>query len=459
MVPIIIICYNNYIYVKNIIDQLIKINEKYLQNIIIINNNSNCNKTTDFLNNIKIKVINNDNNGPWISEYVNKHIYDILPDKFILTDPDLELNSNLPENFIEIMIELSNKYNPKKIGFAIKIDDINEMNDNIHIEHEKDFWKDKIVDDKYELYKASIDTTFCLINKEGIENYNIRIAGDFTCRHLPWYKNNNLLNIFETFLMYNNTNYYYVNNNKYNISTNSKNILKNIENNYLQIYKNNETFFIKNENSNKNLDFWKNIYNNWEKETFEIFDRYLDSNKIFIDIGGWIGATCIYGSRKSKSVIVVEADINSFKDLKENCLLNSKNIITINKAIYNVDDIDMYFGSNNYLNNSQLNDSTSQIHFNSTNETSYKIKTITIKKIIENYNIKSDDISLIKVDIEGGEEFILEDLYNIKKEYNTPIYVSFHYNWWNDKNLFRFDFLSIQNIELIQQYPFISILL
>ena len=95
--------------------------------------------------------------------------------------------------------------------------------------------------------------------------------------------------------------------------------------------------------------------------------------------------------------------------MEENCLLNSKNIITVNKVIYNVDDIDIDFGCNNYLNNSQLNDSTSQIHFNSTNETSYKIKTITIKKIIENYNIKYHDISLIKVDIEGGEEFILED--------------------------------------------------
>ena len=458
MIPIIIICYNNYIYVKNILDQLIKINEKYIENIIIINNNSNCLKTIDFLNNTKIKVISNDNNGPWISEYNNKHIYDILPDKFILTDPDLELNSNLPENFIEIMIELSNKYNPKKIGFSIKIDDINEMNENIHIEHEKDFWKNKILDDNYELYQAAIDTTFCLINKKGLENYNIRIAGNFTCRHLPWYKNNNLLNIFEAFSNYNNTGVYYVHNNKYNISTNSENILENIENNYLKIYKNNEIIFIKKENNNKNLDFWKNIYNNWENETFEIFDRFLDYNKIFIDIGGWIGTTCIYGSRKSKSVIVVEADTESFKDLEENCLLNSRNIITINKAIYNVDDIDISFGSNNYLNNSQLNDSTSQIQINE-NKNSYKIKTITIKKILKEYNIKPDNISLIKVDIEGGEEFILEDLYNIKNEYNTPIYVSFHYAWWNDKNLSRFDFLSIQNIELIQQYPFISILL
>ena len=266
------------------------------------------------------------------------------------------------------------------------------------------------------------------------------------------------MNIFEAFSNYNNTGVYYVHNNKYNISTNSENILENIENNYLKIYKNNEIIFIKKENNNKNLDFWKNIYNNWENETFEIFDRFLDYNKIFIDIGGWIGTTCIYGSRKSKSVIVVEADTESFKDLEENCLLNSRNIITINKAIYNVDDIDISFGSNNYLNNSQLNDSTSQIQINE-NKNSYKIKTITIKKILKEYNIKPDNISLIKVDIEGGEEFILEDLYNIKNEYNTPIYVSFHYAWWNDKNLSRFDFLSIQNIELIQQYPFISILL
>jgi hypothetical protein len=34
-----------------------------------------------------------------------------------------------------------------------------------------------------------MDTTFCLINYNYLKENKIRIAGDFTAKHLPWYKN------------------------------------------------------------------------------------------------------------------------------------------------------------------------------------------------------------------------------------------------------------------------------
>ena len=49
---------------------------------------------------------------------------------------------------------------------------------------------------KYKLYEAKIDTTFCLINlnypenkNTGLDGYHIRIANNYTCKHLPWYNN------------------------------------------------------------------------------------------------------------------------------------------------------------------------------------------------------------------------------------------------------------------------------
>ena len=41
-IPIIIICYNNYLYVKNTLKQILKINEEYYKNIQILNNKSTC---------------------------------------------------------------------------------------------------------------------------------------------------------------------------------------------------------------------------------------------------------------------------------------------------------------------------------------------------------------------------------------------------------------------------------
>ena len=442
IIPILIICYNNYKYVENTIQQLISI-DSLLCDIIIVNNNSNDADTLKYLDQVKlkylneIKIINNEsNNGPWINYECNTHIYDTLPDKFILTDPDLQFNENLPKNFIEEMIKLSDKYNCQKIGFALDISDHDKMftvkyvDSKTIYEWEEQFWKEKITNENYELYRAQTDTTFCLVNKNGDWNNNMRIANNFTCKHLPWYKENKIYNIYENYLLYKK---------QTKISTMSKIFISYIEKNYLQINKNNELILIENNENDTNLNFWKNIYSGWEYEKFQIFDKYLDKNKILIDIGGWIGTTCIYGSRKSKEVFVVDADKLSFIDLTKNCKLNCDNVTLINNAIYNEDDTDIFFGPNQIVN-------------------SYLIKTITIESLIKKYNIDPFNISLIKVDIEGGEENILNDLFQIKNIYNIPLYISFHLDLWKDKNLNRFSFLTEEQKHNIYSNPLTSIL-
>jgi len=457
--PILIICYNNHKYVENMIKQITRINAAYTQLITIINNNSDNSETIQFLQNTKIAIINNnENNGPWIVPWCNKHIYDILPDKFILTDPDLEFDKNMPTDFIEIMVSLSEKYQCRKLGFALKISDFNEMYNGIYTdnktiyEHESSFWLNKIEDDEYELYHATIDTTFHIFNKRVAYNNDIRIAGDFTVKHLPWYINNEFCTLYD---------YNKINNTQV-ISTILRIINKYIDEKYLKIYKNAEYLLIETRETDTNLNFWTTIYSSWENDTFEVFDKYLKKDKTFIDIGGWIGTTCIYGSRKSKHVYVVEADKTSFRDLTTNCKINCDNTTLINRAIFNVNDTDIVFGKNQFLTNSSLNDSTSQISINTgipPQDGQYIIKTITIKTIIETYNINPHEISLIKVDIEGGEEHILDDLYAIHKEYNIPLYVSFHYSWWTNSNLDRFTFLTEAQKNTIIQYPFISIII
>lgn len=467
-IPIVIISYNNYKYVENTIKQIKNINESYFKNIIILDNYSTCNKTINYLKTVDCRVIRNEtNNGPWITPNNNSELYNELPNKFILTDPDLQFNENLPNNFIEILSELSDQYKPYKLGFALYIDDFDKMYQGIYVSNENknftiydweiQYWEKKINDNRYELYYAGVDTTFCLVNKlymeTSLDKGLMRIAGNFTAKHLPWYVTNN---IHKT--IYDNYIFYII---QTEISTAKRLFLEYLSNNYSIVNKNNEIFLINKIKNDENLPFWTNVFTSWESDTFSIFDKYLNKDKIFIDIGGWIGTTCMYGSRKSKHVYCVEADIYSFKDMTENCNINCKNNYTlINKAIYNVDDIELHFGKNKILLNSKINDSTSQIYFedDSNLEQCYKVKTITIKAIIENYNISTNDVSLIKVDIEGGEEFILDDLYNIYIKYKIPMYISFHYSWWKNKDLNRFLILSENNKNEIQNFPFTSIL-
>jgi hypothetical protein len=419
-IPIIIICYNNFRYVDNTISQILKINKDYNKNIIILNNASTCVDTIKYLKNLAdVYFIDHIQNfGPWIWLDNNRPIYDILPNKFILTDPDLKFNKNIPSNFIEILANLSDKYKTSKIGFALDISDHEKFymttdcmgisSNTIYI-NEKKYWDSKINDNnEYELYNAAIDTTFSLINKENVANgsmLDIRVAGNFTAKHIPWYIDNEIYNVYD--------NYHY-NSNTTSISTFSKIIISNINNKYLKIYKNEELFFIENNINNPNLSFWKDNYSSWNNEMFEIFDKYLSNDKIFIDIGGWIGATSMYCSRKSKHIYAIEADISAFNDMKDNIKANCENNYTlINKTINNIDN------SN------------------------------TLETIIKNNNIDLSNISLIKVDIKGGEENILNTLYDIHIKYGIPLYISFHYNLWNNKNLDRFHYLSEYNKNII----------
>jgi len=433
-IPIIIICYNNYQYVKNTLSQILKINKDYYKDIIILNNASTCVNTIKYLKNLKdVNIIDHIQNfGPWISLDNNKHIYDLLPNKFILTDPDLKFNKNIPSNFIEILANLSDKYKTCKIGFALDISDNEKFymttdfdgtSSNIIYIQETKYWKFKIEDNEYELYKASIDTTFSLINKENIANgseLDIRVAGNFTAKHIPWYIDNEIYNAYDN---------YYNNSNTTSISTFSKIIISNINNKYLKIYKNGELFLIENDKNNPNLSFWKDIYSSWNNEMFEIFDKYLSIDKIFIDIGGWIGATSMYCSRKSKHIYAIEADISSFNNMKSNLKANCTNNYTlINNAIYNID--------SSYL----------------------LMDTITLETTIKKYNIDIINISLIKVDIKGKEENILNSLYDIHKKCGIPIYICFYYSLWNDKNLDRFSFLSSDNKNKITSLSICSIL-
>ena len=454
-IPIIIISFNNHKYVKNTIVQLENIDSSIIKNVIIMDNNSSEINTINYLNTTKHKVIRNiENKGPWIENY--KDFYNSLPNQFIITDPDLEFNNNLPKNFIQILLSLSDKFKCHKIGFALNIEDSDQMYGSVYYNNlniydwEKQFWQNKIDDSNYELYDAEIDTTFCLINKQAANKSSkrIRIAGNFTAKHLPWYKKNSFYNAYEKYIY--GTNSY---------STISKLFLTHIYNNYSITNKNNEKFLIDSSISD-NLDFWKNIYPAWEPDTFAIFDRFFSTNKIFIDIGAWIGTTSMYGSRKSKHVYSIEADNLSIKDLSlnlsNNCINN--NFTIIDKAIYNKDGININFGKNMFMKRSKMNDSTSQIHKNETLDHSIKVKTITINNVLKKYNINPNDISLIKVDIEGGEEEILNDLYNLSDKHKIPIYISMHCKWWKNNDLNRFTFLTQDHKNRIKNNPFVNLL-
>jgi glycosyltransferase involved in cell wall biosynthesis len=205
MIPIVIICYNNHKYVDNTIRQITALGEA---EIIVLDNCSTREDTQRYLETVPVRVIRNpSNNGPWVSPSNNAHVYAELPEKFILTDPDLEFNPNLPSNWTEILAQIADGHDASKVGFALDISEPhlfwkdNVINGLTIVESEQRFWLHRIPDSTYTLYRADLDTTCCLINKRFVDHHSrhIRVAGNFTAKHLPWYAENAVYSVKENY--------------------------------------------------------------------------------------------------------------------------------------------------------------------------------------------------------------------------------------------------------------------
>lgn len=207
-IPIVVICWNELTYIKNMVNQL----KHFEHPIILLDNHSTFAPLLEYYKEIK-KELGSKIEIRMLKKNYGNTVYltlkHTLPNIYILTDPDIELNKNMPRNFAEILLELSEKYKMYKIGMALdtkhREDFLNCGSPNLSkklFNYHAQFFKNKIEDDTYELYNAFVDTTFCLVNtKYAIKNYNIskdymqstkpalRIAGNFTAKHLPWYKN------------------------------------------------------------------------------------------------------------------------------------------------------------------------------------------------------------------------------------------------------------------------------
>lgn len=105
------------------------------------------------------------------------------------TDGDIQLNENTPVGFIEELIDIAKEFNEQKVGLAIEYIDIpSGPIADIITPIENRYWLNRKVHSKYPCYNAPIDTTGAIIKTSQPFQYQaIRVAGRFTCKHIPWY--------------------------------------------------------------------------------------------------------------------------------------------------------------------------------------------------------------------------------------------------------------------------------
>jgi len=174
--------------------------------------------------------------------------------------------------------------------------------------------------------------------------------------------------------------------------------------------------------STPSLDnFWQTVYQeSWEGNTFYDILPHLSKDKTFIDIGAWQGPISLVTQQFSKQCLCFEPDPYAYGYLVKNVQANGfDNIICENVAV----------SAEPKLNIGADELGGGVTSFTKANN-SIECKTISIQQIFDKYQLTSDDISVIKIDIEGYECELLKDPF--WKTLNVNLHISLHKLFFTD---------------------------
>jgi FkbM family methyltransferase len=169
------------------------------------------------------------------------------------------------------------------------------------------------------------------------------------------------------------------------------------------------------------LSFWNEVSSGtWERATFAIFDRFLDREHSYIDIGAWIGPTVLYGCQLAKTAYGLEPDPLAYAELEQNIALNK--VIANNVRLFNAC-IAPQSGQVTLGSRGQGNDSTSSLLF-AKKKTHWTVKAFSFADFVRQQGIA--DCNFIKIDVEGGEYQLLPTMMEYLRMHRPTLHLSLH---------------------------------
>ena len=192
-------------------------------------------------------------------------------------------------------------------------------------------------------------------------------------------------------------------------------------------------------------DFWEN-FSKWEQIDLNFFIEKAEEDKIFIDIGAWIGPYTLLAAKMGMKVYAFEPDEMAFKQLKKNIELNN---FKHQPEVYNFGLSKKETSTYLYSNTNDFGKSESGL-INYKNKENTKKSMIEIKSFFEEMDrIKKNSfdfkIKILKIDIEGGEFLFENEIYKFVKSEKLYCILSYHYMVYNNNKL-RKNFLKIRTL-------------
>jgi glycosyltransferase involved in cell wall biosynthesis len=200
--PIVIPVFNNLTYLSNTINFF---KSKGFNEYLILNNGSQYNTLEEYFSGLSedVTILDlPDNPGPRVY-FENQNLYRKLPEKFILTDPDLGFKKELDKESVLHLFDLCDQHRLYKIGSALTLDIdepncldmqfISQRGSSTIRQGEIGYYRSFCGITKYgdTIYNAPIDTTFAVYNKRyfagNVQLANCRVAGRYSAIHYGWY--------------------------------------------------------------------------------------------------------------------------------------------------------------------------------------------------------------------------------------------------------------------------------
>ncbi|TAE47039.1 MAG: FkbM family methyltransferase [Cytophagales bacterium] len=195
-------------------------------------------------------------------------------------------------------------------------------------------------------------------------------------------------------------------NNHYTITENDKEI---------QFTKANNSFKIIARKNTSDFHVFAEVFMYHEYQTLiEIYQQKYGNTppKNIIDAGANIGCASIFFKNNfpNANIFAIEAEKSNFETLKQNIILNNfSNVAVFHNAFWiNNDNLQL---DDNFRDGREWAFAIRPFE-DIEHQNQSSIKGITLQNIIDDYNIEQIDI--LKIDIEGGEKWILEDENTIK---------------------------------------------
>ena len=176
-------------------------------------------------------------------------------------------------------------------------------------------------------------------------------------------------------------------------------------------YKNGSSFlkFCLKRNSSDSFVFKQIIVHEEYKQIIDILKKNISDDSIMVDLGANIGLTTLYVKSffPSLNIIALEPEPNTYKRLQKNIKINSlRNVTLLNKGIWSKSTTlkgDYYFRDRQ--------DWAFRL-IESNKKTDNSIEVISMTELMANNNI--NNISFLKIDIEGAEKNLFENTQDLK---------------------------------------------